>query len=503
MNYFIAALAEAGQPFNILVILLGTLVGILAGAMPGLSSIMALTIMTPFTFSLGGNSGILMLLGIFCGAIYGGSITAILINTPGTANSAATCLDGYPMAKKQPGRALSISTTASTFGGLFSALMLFLTAPMLAKVALKFGGPEYFALGIFGLSIVTGISSKSVLKGIIGAVIGLALATVGIDVVSGRQRFTFDSVYLMGGISYIPLLIGLYAFAQGLSIIEEDLDAGRKKEKVKLERVLPTMADLKKIFPTIMGCSVIGTVIGAIPGTGGDIASWLGYTQAKRFSRHPEEFGTGAPQGIAAPESANNAVSGGALIPLLTLGIPGDAGSAVMLGALMMQGIIPSPLLFSTQTVKVYTIIIGLILANICMCILGFGGIRIFSKITSVPKEILTPVVFVFCCVGTFCMNHNINDIYFMLLAGAVGFVLLKMDFAMPPVILGLILGPTVEKNLQKSLVLSDGSFKIFFQHPISCVLLIVAFLSLFIPVITYLVEKNKKARRNIIEKAD
>lgn len=495
MEYFLTALAEAGQPFNILMILLGTAVGILAGAMPGLSSIMALTIMTPFTFSLGGNSGILMLLGIFCGAIYGGSITAILINTPGTANSAATCLDGYPMAKKQPGRALSISTTASTFGGLFSATMLFLTAPLLAKVALKFGAPEYFALGIFGLSVVTGISSKSVLKGIIGAVIGLAMATVGIDTLTGQQRFTFGNVYFMGGISYIPLLIGVYALAQALMIIEEKVKE-EKKPEVKLERVLPTGKDLKKIFPTVLGCSAIGTMIGAIPGTGGDIASWLGYTQAKRFSRHPEEFGKGAPQGIAAPESANNAVSGGALIPLLTLGIPGDAGSAVMLGALMMQGIIPSPMLFESQPVEVYTIILGLIIANLCMCLLGFGGIRIFSRISSVPKELLTPIVFVFCCVGAFCMNHNVADIYFMLAAGFVGFLLLKMDFAMPPVILGLILGPTVEKNLQKALVLSDGSFGIFFTHPISCALLVVAICSLTIPFIVGVVKKKRGIKK-------
>lgn len=229
MEYFVSALTQVVQPLNLAVILLGTIVGILAGAMPGLSSIMALTIVTPFTFSLGGNSGILMLLGVFCGAIYGGSITAILINTPGTANSAATCLDGYPMSRHSPGRALAISTMASTFGGLFSAFALFFTAPMLAKVALNFGAPEYFALGIFGLSIVTGISSKSVFKGIIGAIIGLALATVGIDVISGQPRFAFGSVYLMGGIAYIPLLIGVYAFAQGLTLIEEKVTEKAKK----------------------------------------------------------------------------------------------------------------------------------------------------------------------------------------------------------------------------------------------------------------------------------
>ena len=492
MEFFISALGEAVQPLNLLVMLAGTFVGIAAGAMPGLSSVMALTIMTPFTFSLGGNSGFLMLLGIFCGSIYGGSITTILINTPGTANSAATCLDGYPMANKlgQPGRALGISTMASTFGGLFSAAALFFTAPLLAKVALQFGSPEYFSIAVFGISIVTGISSKSIIKGLIGAVIGLALGTVGIDAITGTPRFTFGSSYLTGGISFVPLLIALYAFSQGLKNMQSGEDSVSVGKKVRLNHVLPTKSDIKRTFPTILGCSVIGTMIGAIPGTGGDIASWFGYTQAKRFCRHRDEFGNGAPEGIAAPESANNAVSGGALIPLLTLGIPGDAGTAVMLGALMMQGIIPGPLLFKEQTEKVYIIIIGLIFANIMMCLLGYGGLKLFAKISSIPSVILTPVVFIFCFVGTYALNNNINDIYFMIIAGITGFVLLKLDFAMPPVILGLILGTKIETNLSKSLAISDGSFSIFFTRPISCVLLIIAAFSLLSPVLVPMLKR-------------
>lgn len=498
MDNFISAVSMVFVPLNIFVAFMGALVGILAGAMPGLSSIMALTIMMPFTFAFGGYTGIFMLLGIYVGAIYGGSVTAILINTPGTANSAATCLDGYPMANKlhQPGRALAISTTSSTIGGLFGATVLFFTAPLLAKVALKFGSPEYFALGIFGLSIVTGISSTTVTKGLLGAVFGLALATIGIDTISGKPRFTADSIYLLGGISFIPLLIGLYAFAQGLANIEEGTKNVVSKEKVKLERIFPDRKDVKQVLPTIFGSSAIGTMIGAIPGTGGDIACWLAYMQAKRFSRHPEKFGTGYPQGVAAPEAANNAMSGGALIPLLTLGIPGDAGSAVMLGALMMQGIIPGPLLFKEQTGAVYTIIFGLIFANICMAILGFSGIRLFSKITNVPNMILTPVIFVFCFVGTYAMNHDVNDIFFMIIAGIVGFILIKLDFSMPPIILGLILGNMVEKNLQKSLVISNGNLSIFFTRPISSVLLIISVVSLFLPLVMNYYQSRKS--RNI-----
>ena len=497
MESLLAALAYVLQPYHIGVIFFGTLIGILVGAMPGLSSIMGLSIMMPLTLSLEGNAGILMLLGVFCGAIYGGSITAILIKTPGTANSAATVLDGYPMATKlgQPGRAIGISTMASTFGGLFSAVMLLWTAPLLSKFALKFGAAEYFALAVFGLSMVTSISSKNVIKGLIGAVLGLMMATIGMNSLTGSARFTFGSVYLMGGIAMVPTLIALYAFSQGLSNIEGGGGTGSGKPKTKLERVLPTWADIKTTFPTILRSSVIGTVIGAIPGTGGDIASWVGYNEAKRWSKHPEKFGEGAPEGIAAPEAANNAISGCALIPLLTLGIPGDAGTAVMLSALMMQGVVPGPTLFSDQTSTVYTIIVGLFFANICMCLLGYGAIRGFAKIGNVSNTYLTPIVFVFCVVGTFALNNNILDIFMMMIFGAVSYFLIKCDFPMPPIILGLILGNLAEKNLQRALTISDGSWSIFFTRPISLVLIIISAISLLWPIVSPIFKKNREKK--------
>lgn len=498
MEALIGALSVACQPMYLLYIAAGTLFGIFVGVMPGLSSVMGLSIMLPFTLTLKGSGGILMMLGLFCGAIYGGSITAILINTPGTANSAATCLDGNPMAikKGQPGRALGLSTMASTFGGLFSAVMLLWTAPLLSKFAMKFTPPEYFAMAVFGLSIVTSVSNKNLLKGLLSAVIGLLLATIGIDSIAGTTRFTFGTIYLTGGISFIPVLIGLFAFSQGLITTEENFGKLVKKVTPKIKRTIPTMEDVKRVFPTMLRSSVIGTVIGAIPGTGGDIASWVSYNEAKRWSKHPEEFGNGAPEGIAAPEAANNAISGGALIPLLTIGIPGDSGTAVMLGALMMQGIIPGPLLFTEQTDKVYLIIVGLFLANIFMGLLGFAGIRLFSKIVAIPDVILTPMIFIFCFVGTFAMNHNISDIFLMIVAGVLGYFMLKMDFCVPPLILGLILGRTLESNLRRSLVLSDGSPVIFLQRPIAFVLLIAAFLSLIYPIVLpYLRKKGGKEK--------
>ncbi|WP_294149594.1 tripartite tricarboxylate transporter permease [uncultured Clostridium sp.] len=499
MEALIGALSVACQPMYLLYIAAGTLFGIFVGVMPGLSSVMGLSIMLPFTLTLKGSGGILMMLGLFCGAIYGGSITAILINTPGTANSAATCLDGNPMAikKGQPGRALGLSTMASTFGGLFSAVMLLWTAPLLSKFAMKFTPPEYFAMAVFGLSIVTSVSNKNLLKGLLSAVIGLLLATIGIDSIAGTTRFTFGTIYLTGGISFIPVLIGLFAFSQGLITTEENFGKMMKKVTPKIKRTIPTMEDVKRVFPTMLRSSVIGTVIGAIPGTGGDIASWVSYNEAKRWSKHPEEFGNGAPEGIAAPEAANNAISGGALIPLLTIGIPGDSGTAVMLGALMMQGIIPGPLLFTEQTDKVYLIIVGLFLANIFMGLLGFAGIRLFSKIVAIPDVILTPMIFIFCFVGTFAMNHNISDIFLMIIAGILGYFMLKMDFCVPPLILGLILGRTLESNLRRSLVLSDGSPIIFLQRPIALVLLIAAFLSLIYPlVLPYLRKRGGKVEK-------
>lgn len=500
MEALIGALSVACQPMYLLYIAAGTLFGIFVGVMPGLSSVMGLSIMLPFTLTLKGSGGILMMLGLFCGAIYGGSITAILINTPGTANSAATCLDGNPMAikKGQPGRALGLSTMASTFGGLFSAVMLLWTAPLLSKFAMKFTPPEYFAMAVFGLSIVTSVSNKNLLKGLLSAVIGLLLATIGIDSIAGTTRFTFGTIYLTGGISFIPVLIGLFAFSQGLISTEENFGKLVKKVTPKIKKTIPTIEDVKRVFPTMLRSSVIGTVIGAIPGTGGDIASWVSYNEAKRWSKHPEEFGNGAPEGIAAPEAANNAVSGGALIPLLTIGIPGDSGTAVMLGALMMQGIIPGPLLFTEQTDKVYLIIVGLFLANIFMGLLGFAGIRLFSKIVAIPDVILTPMIFIFCFVGTFAMNHNISDIFLMIIAGILGYFMLKMDFCVPPLILGLILGRTLESNLRRSLVLSDGSPIIFLQRPIALVLLIAAFISLIYPlVLPYIRKMGGKERQS------
>ena len=498
MEYVLAAIQNVFLPMNLLAVFIGTFAGIVIGALPGLSTVMGLSILLPFTLSFSGMGGMYMLLGVFCGGIYGGSISAILLNTPGTSASAATALDGYPMANKlgQPGRALGISTLASLFGGLFSAICLCIFAPLLAKVALKFSAQEYFALAVFGISIVAGLTGKSVIKGVIGGVIGLLLATIGVDGMGGVNRFTFGSVYLMGGISFIPLLIGLFAFSQGLNTIEE-MAKGYKAEKnrMKIEHVFPSKSDLKRIFPTLIRSSIIGTFIGAVPGTGGDIASWVSYSQAKTWSKHKEEFGHGSPEGIAASESGNNAISGGAFVPLLSLGIPGDAGTAVMLGSLTMLGLAPGPLLFTEHKDSVYMLFVGLFVANLLMGLLGFAGIRLWSRVLDIPQKILLPLIFTFCFVGTYACNRSINDVYMMIIAGIAGYVLQKMDFSLPPIILGVILGGMIEKNFRRALILSNGDVGTFFTRPISCVFIILAAVSLFSPVIKTVIA-SKKAKK-------
>ncbi|MDD3339414.1 MAG: tripartite tricarboxylate transporter permease [Lachnospiraceae bacterium] len=482
----VTALGDAISPITLLLLLAGTGAGILIGAMPGLSVNMGIALLYPLTFAFDGVTGIIMLIGVYCGAIYGGSISAILLNTPGTPASAATTLDGYPMANKmgQPGRALGLSTMASTFGGVFSAICLMIFAPQLAKVALTFSKPEYFALALFGISIITSVSSGSVLKGVMGGAIGLFIGTIGIDAMTGSMRFVFGSTYLMGGISFIPILIGLFAFSQVLSSVESSYGEKFEKKNVKIKKVLPSLADIKRVFVTMLRSSVIGTFIGCIPGTGGDISSFICYDQAKKWAKaeDKEKFGNGEPKGIVACEAGNNSVSGGAMIPMLTLGIPGDGATAILLGALMVQGIAPGPLLFTNQPVQVYTIFIGLLLANLVMGLFGFSLIRVFSKVINVPKEILIPIIFVMTFVGTYSYNHSMMDVYVMVFFGFLGYFMNKTQFSMSSIILGIILGATAEQNFSGSLIMSSGSPIIFLTRPICLIFLLISLLSLLSP---------------------
>lgn len=499
MDAVFVALGHIIEPMNLVGMLFGTLVGIIIGGLPGLSTNMGIALLFPLTFSFQGMGGILMLLGIYCGSIYGGSISAILLNTPGTPASAATTIDGYPMAieHKQPGRALGLSTMASTFGGVFSALCLMLLSPLLARVALQFSKPEYFALAVFGISIITSVSSGSVIKGLMGGVFGLLIATMGIDAMSGYVRFTFDTTYLLGGLSFIPVLIGLFAFSQVLLTIETSYKEDQIRRDVTLTRVLPTWADIKQVAVTLVRSAGIGTFIGCVPGTGGDIASFISYNEAKRWSRHKEEFGHGAPEGIVAPECGNNAVSGGAMIPMLTLGIPGDGATAIMLGALMVQGLQPGPLLFTEQAGQVYTIFFGLLSANLVMGVFGFSFIRLFVKVVNIPKVYLMPGIFVMTFVGSYAYNNSIIDVFVMVGFGFLGYFLNKLEFSMSAIIIGIILGKMAEANFRGALMMSDGNLAVFVTRPICAFFLGVAVLSLFSPLYGPLLRTLRGRPRN------
>jgi putative tricarboxylic transport membrane protein len=467
----------------ILILFLAGAIGIVLGALPGLTATMGVALLLPVTFGMEPVTGILLLVGVYFGAIYGGSVTAILLRTPGTPSSAATALDGYEMTKKgQAYKALTISTLSSTIGGVISVIILILVAPQLARFALKFSAPESFALALFGLAIISSISGKSLLKGLIAGVVGLLIATIGIDPIGGFPRFTLGISNLMSGVNYIPVLIGLFAASEAFRSME-DIFKGNLKfnaiEKVKLK-----WYEFKRLITVILRSTGIGTFIGMIPGAGGDIASFVAYNEAKRFSKKPDEFGKGNPEGVSASEAANNACTGGAMIPLLTLGIPGDAVTAVMLGALMVQGLQPGPLLFSNHGDIVYTLFIGMLLANLLILFYGLLGIRLFVRILTIPKVVLTPIILVLCIVGSYSLGNNFFDVWVMVVAGVIGYFMHRYEFPVSPVILALILGPMLEANLRRSLVLSNGDIGILFTRPISLTLIVLAILTLFYPLI-------------------
>ena len=472
-------------------IILGVFTGISIGALPGLTATMGVALMLPLTFGMDAMPGILLLIGVYVGAIYGGSISAILLRTPGTPAAAATILDGYEFSKRgESGRALGISTVSSFIGGVVSVIALWLISPQLAKLALRFSAPEFFLLAVFGLSIIASISGNSLAKGVLTGGLGISLAFVGIDGITGYPRFTFNNINLLSGISFIPVMIGLFAMSQAFTTIESIFTPDQVTQKV--ENVFPTKADWKVIFKHAPISGAIGTMIGIVPGAGAEIGAFVSYGQAKRMSKHPERFGTGIPEGIAAPEAGNNGVSGGALIPMLTMGVPGDAVAAILIGALTVQGLQPGPMLFAEHPVLVYSIFLGMFVANVAMLVLGLSSLRLFVKVLSVPKSILTPMIFVLCVVGSYAINTSFFDVGVMLFFGVLGYFLQKADASVSPAVLGLILGPMAESNFRRALLMSEGNYGIFFTSPIAWVFLILTVITLFGPFIGDYLKKRK-----------
>ena len=480
-------------PMSLLWMNIGLAAGIIIGALPGLTGTMGIALLLPLTYGMSSIHGMMLLLGVYCGGIYGGSITAILINTPGTPASAATSLDGYPMAQQgHAKRALHDALAASMIGGLISCVILLTCAPMVAKFALNFGAREYFALSLFGLTIIASVGGKSVLKGLLMGFAGLLLGCVGIDSLEGVSRFTFGNNYLTGGFNIIPVLIGLFAITEIMTKSRDINKAVGTTVAVEEERV--SFADVLRYKIVLLKSSVIGAFIGAVPGTGAAIASFLAYNEAHRTSKHPEEYGMGSEEGLVACESSNNAVTGATMIPLLTLGIPGDTNTAVLLGALTMQGIQPGPMLFTKQANWVYSIMIGMMLVNLFMYLQGRLFVKGFSNITKISTKIMVPCLVVLCVIGAYAIKYNTFNAAAMVVIGVIGYLLKKLDFPLTPMVIGLVLGNLCESNMRRALLLSRGNWLTFFQSPIACVFLALAVFMLFFPMIRDALANKKKA---------
>ncbi len=469
----------------------GVILGIIIGAIPGLTATMAVATAVPFTFGADPVKGLVFLIGIYTGGITGGLISATLLRVPGTPSSIATLFDGHPMAKKgQPGRALGIATISSFIGGMFSAGCLIFISPPLANLALKMGPFEYFSLIMMALVMIATLIKGSTVKGLLVAIIGLLFATVGMAPLGGAVRFSFGVDALEGGFSIVPVLIGLFALPEIMRDIER-IHVPTEKISTRLTNIFPKLRELKQWKGNFLRSAITGTWIGLLPGIGGAAAGIIAYGQAKQASKHPERFGTGIPEGIVAAETANNATVGGALIPLFTMGIPGSAVDAVLLGGLMIHNLQPGPLLFQNNPDVVYTCFVSFVLANLFLPLIIFGGIRGIIKTLEIPKYIIHPCILVFCVVGTFAFNNRMFDVWSLIIFGLIGYLFEKYGYNLQPFILGIILGPIAEKELRVGLMASDGNFMPIITRPFSALFLAIAIASLVIPYFLSLRNKN------------
>jgi len=488
---------------NLLIALFGAIGGIIIGGLPGLSATMGVALLIPVTFGMHPASGLIMLGAVYCGAIYGGSISAILIRTPGTPAAAATVFDGYEMTKKgQAGVALGAAVFSSFVGGFISTTILIFVAQPLAMFSLRFGAVEFTWLGIFGLTIISSLAGKTLLKGMISGALGLLISTMGMHPLTGYMRFTFGRMELYDGIPVIIALIGMFSISQVLYLCERE---GTTSAEItdSIGRVFPTWKELKLVKWTLLRSGLIGTIIGAIPGAGADIASFVGYNEGKRWSKYPEKFGTGYIEGVVASEAANNGVTGGSLIPLLTLGIPGNAVTAVLLGGLLIQGLLPGPELFTKHADITYGFIMSLYLAKTFYLILGFLGAKHFVRVVKTPSGVLAPVICALAVVGSFSINNSMSDVWLMLFMGFLGYGMRKFDIPLAPICLGIILGPMVEANLARSLEMASAKSTNFLMmsvtQPISLILIALVILSLMAP---YLSARSARKRDAMLAEA-
>lgn len=463
---------------NILICMLGVAAGIVIGALPGLTPTMGVALLLPITFGMDMLPSFALLLGIYVGGTYGGSIAAILIRTPGTPQAVATVLDGYPLARSgKASEALSTACIASGFGGIFSNIVLICLAGQIAKVALAFGPAEYFAIGIFGLSMVASFCAKSISKGLFACGVGLMISTIGVDQIGGMSRFAYTKS-MLGGIQTVSALIGLFAITEVIVKAVDSVNHVKMEDTVVSSKLVP-FPEIKHNILNMFRSAAIGTFVGIVPATGGGIAAFLAYNEARRASKHPEMFGEGAYEGLFAAETANNGVTGGALVPLLTLGIPGDTITAVLMGALTIQGLTPGPMLFQNNPEVITGIYTMLLVCNIFMIILGLAGTRLFMHVIKIPNDVLLPCVMLLCFIGSFASGNKIFDVGTAVVMGIVGFLFTLGEIPAAPCLLGIILGSTVETNFRRAMVISNGSYSIFVQKPICLVFLLISLASI------------------------
>ena len=482
-------------PSTLLLIFFGTVIGVIFGALPGVSASMAVVLGLTFTYGLDPVTSIAFLVAVYCAAITGGGITAILFKIPGTPSSAPTTFDGHPMAQNgQPMKALSISLICSAIGGTAAAILMFLISPQLSTVALKFGPSELFAISFMGLSVLTALDEGNVIKTLISGLMGLFLATVGMDPIDGFARFTWGNSTLLSGIEMIPVMIGMFAITQ---ILKETKDRSKIEslkgvENKKLDDKIISPKELWSMKGTITRSGIIGTIVGILPGAGATIASFLSYTTEVKTSKHPERYGKGEPRGIAAPETANNAATAGSMVPLLSLGIPGGNAAAIMMSALVMKGVQMGPLLLQNQPEYMGSVFVSMIVTNIVMVFVSFAVAKIFGKILGIPYSVLGTVITLLAVIGSFALQNNTGNVMLMMIAGIFGYAFSKFGFNNAALILGLVLGDMVESNLRRSIMIEQGNIISVFSKPITAVLMIISILSLLWPIVKPYILKNK-----------
>ena len=503
MSLLMQGFAVALTPESIMFAIIGAILGTLIGALPGLGPANGVAILIPLAFSLGlsATSSLILLTSVYAGAMYGGRISSILLNIPGDEPAMMTCLDGYPMAVKgKAAEALAISAIASFIGSFIATIGLVILAPILAKFALRFGPSEYFALFALAFATLGGITGKNQFKTLMAAAIGLMIATVGIDISTGVQRFTFGTLELFEGVDFIIAIVGLFAISELLFFLERHAGDGLKQ--VAVNKLKLTAKDIIQVLPASFRGAVLGFVAGVLPGAGASLGSFMSYTLEKRFS-DKGEFGKGDPRGVAAPEAGNNGAASGALVPMLTLGVPGSGTTAVLLAMLISLNISPGPMLFQQNPDLVWGVIAAMFVGNFVLLLLNIPMVGIFVKLLSIPPKYLMPIVTLIASVGIYSVSHSALDLYFMVGFGVLGYILRKVDIPLVPIILGMLLGPEMESSLRHALVLSDGDWTVLFNSGLSIGLWTVALLGLVLPIIVGPIVRAKMARAKASKKDD